>query len=506
MDSPTLTEEEMIEIKKDQEDMFPESRTFCCEENVPQCVSYITQELASLDLSPWLGALSGVSGSGVSLDVVSALNVMMELLQVQRRTMKRVKELQEEHLKTSNTLEHLQIHNSRLKDQLELSLREKAGLHETERQLHLKIRTLQNCLKTEKEEVLKLKNVVFSHESKRKERELVKLKERLSSMLMDRKERPASIEVLNCLSRSDGKRSRWRTPETSNSHEAEMYRKILGQYEERQRSLMETNTDLRNVLQQMKGEMMLLLTPTAGEEPRAGEEPSREGEDGSCDPALDGSCDQAREQLTHSIRLQWRKIRDHVEKMDCEACVQSEQMIPRRAHEEQMENMRREIYQCRDLIHTQQLLLQQGCVCDGPMAALLGDAYSLEEKERLREEWTMFEQQKKNFEGERRSFAEAAIRLGREEAMWEAERSSWMKSHFLSLNPFTDVRRRSSEGQSLPSVRTYTDPQSRGSSVCRTPSSLSTSCPSLSAALSDRYPLDTRDPYPILRLMPDGQR
>uniref|UniRef100_A0A8C5N1K3 Synovial sarcoma, X breakpoint 2 interacting protein a n=1 Tax=Gouania willdenowi TaxID=441366 RepID=A0A8C5N1K3_GOUWI len=466
-------------VSQQQEDMFPESRTFCCEENVPQCVSYITQELASLDLSPWLGALSGVSGSGVSLDVVSALNVMMELLQVQRRTMKRVKELQEEHLKTSNTLEHLQIHNSRLKDQLELSLREKAGLHETERQLHLKIRTLQNCLKTEKEEVgLVSQNAIGLLKVERRPKQQAAVRGFLF---------PVNSSVINNL--------------------IKMYRKILGQYEERQRSLMETNTDLRNVLQQMKGEMMLLLTPTAGEEPRAGEEPSRE-------VTLDGSCDQAREQLTHSIRLQWRKIRDHVEKMDCEACVQSEQMIPRRAHEEQMENMRREIYQCRDLIHTQQLLLQQGCVCDGPMAALLGDAYSLEEKERLREEWTMFEQQKKNFEGERRSFAEAAIRLGREEAMWEAERSSWMKSHFLSLNPFTDVRRRSSEGQSLPSVRTCvfcplptdTDPQSRGSSVCRTPSSLSTSCPSLSAALSDRYPLDTRDPYPILRLMPDGQR
>lgn len=38
-------------------------------------------------------------------------------------------------------------------DQLELSIREKSGLHETERQLQLKIKTLQSCLKTEKDEV-----------------------------------------------------------------------------------------------------------------------------------------------------------------------------------------------------------------------------------------------------------------------------------------------------------------------------------------------------------------
>lgn len=38
-------------------------------------------------------------------------------------------------------------------DQLELSKRETSGLHEAERQLQLKIKTLQNCLKTEKDEV-----------------------------------------------------------------------------------------------------------------------------------------------------------------------------------------------------------------------------------------------------------------------------------------------------------------------------------------------------------------
>lgn len=38
-------------------------------------------------------------------------------------------------------------------DQLELCKRENSGLHEAERQLQLKIKTLQNCLKTEKDEV-----------------------------------------------------------------------------------------------------------------------------------------------------------------------------------------------------------------------------------------------------------------------------------------------------------------------------------------------------------------
>lgn len=51
---------------------------------------------------------------------------------------------------------------------------------------------------------------------------------------------------------------------------------------------------------------------------------------------------------------------------------------------------------------------------DDETAALLNDCYTLEEKERLKEEWRLFEEQKINFERERKNFTEAAIRLGRE--------------------------------------------------------------------------------------------
>lgn len=40
-------------------------------------------------------------------------------------------------------------------------MREKSGLHETERQLQLKIKTLQSCLKTEKDEVSSFSDLVL---------------------------------------------------------------------------------------------------------------------------------------------------------------------------------------------------------------------------------------------------------------------------------------------------------------------------------------------------------
>lgn len=62
------------------------------------------------------------------------------------------------------------------------------------------------------------------------------------------------------------------------------------------------------------------------------------------------------------------------------------------------------------------LLVQQqlNSSFDEETAALLHDCYTLEEKERLKEEWRLFEEQKRNFERERNNFTEAAIRLGRE--------------------------------------------------------------------------------------------
>ena len=51
---------------------------------------------------------------------------------------------------------------------------------------------------------------------------------------------------------------------------------------------------------------------------------------------------------------------------------------------------------------------------DDETAAILNDGYTLEEKERLKEEWLLFDGEKRNFERERKNFTDAAIRLGRE--------------------------------------------------------------------------------------------
>lgn len=497
---------------------------FCTEDNIPQCISYINQELASLGLSST--CIEAISPGGTGLSTVPVLNAMYELLQIHRRSMCNLDELEREHLRKSSTLEHVQMSNSRLKDQLELSIREKSGLHETERQLQLKIKTLQSCLKTEKHEVQKLQSVIasrasqYSHDAKRKEREAVKLKERLSQLLVDRKDKKLAIDVLNCLGRADGKRRQWKITKATSSHEDEMYKSLLSDYEASQRSLMLENAELKKVLQQMKKEMMHILSPrqpstrgaTADD---SQEQPDLDGEEKGGDTSresLDQYCEHAREQLTNSIRLQWRKLRNHVERLDSQASQAQNQLesnkevIPRETHEDEMERMRCEVQQCKEFIHAQQQLLQQqlNTSFDDETAALLNDCYTLEEKERLKEEWRLFEEQKRNFERERKNFTEAAIRLGREKKAFEEDRASWLKNQFLNMTPFTHRRRcSSSDGQSALSIRS--EPEIRMSSVkghlakSSTYTTLSTPRHAQSAPVPS-----TAELYRTLRLIPDS--
>ncbi|KAG1926645.1 synovial sarcoma, X breakpoint 2 interacting protein a isoform X1 [Pimephales promelas] len=494
---------------------------FCTEDNVPQCIAYVNQEVCSLGVSAV--CVECVSGG---LSAVPVLNVLYELLQLQRRAQRTHHELENQLMKNTSDLEHLQHSHCRLKDQLEHTRRENSGLHEGERQLQLKIRTLQNCLKSEKEEVQKLQSIIssratqYSHDAKRKERESSKLKERLNQLLVDKRDKKLAIEVSNCVGRPDGRRGLWKTGKMEARHEGEMYRALLSDYEARQRSLMMENVELQKVLQHMKKDMMAILSPKSlSVEPQPPEdsleqavssgEDEDEDEEGSRGP-LEQSCEQAREQLTNSIRLQWRKLKSHMQRLDSQvslvACQEreAEELMSRKDHEEEMQRIRLELQQCKEFIHMQQQLLQQqlSVPCDEETAALLNDCYTLEEKERLKEEWRLFAEQKRNFERERRNFTEAAIRLGHERKSFEEDRATWLKTQFLNMTPFVDRKR-----PALPDPHTALSVSAGPEAKLQSTPPLQTrplSYSAFSTPKSVRMP-STADLYRTLHLIPDSR-
>ncbi|RXN00829.1 Vitellogenin [Acipenser ruthenus] len=421
---------------------------------------YVEQEMSSLGIP----IISNGSNGKTDLNLVSVLNTIYELLQLWRKSMRTMEDMENQQLKSNSDLDHLHSSHSKVKEQLELCKRENKALQERDRQLQLKTKSLHNCLKNEKEEVQKLQNIIasratqYNHDMKRKEREYSKLKERLHQLLMDKKDKKLAIEVLNYVGRSDGKRSVWKTGKTEARNEGEMYKVLLSDYEHRQKDLMVENAELKKVLQQMKKEMVSILSPQKHSTKEKIEDSLEQtvsdceedaGEHGRENISLELSCEDAREQLTNSIRQQWRRLKNHMEKLDNQASLvqmgaQNEKdLISRDIHEEEIEKLKLEIQQCKDLITNQQQLWQQqlSCPCDDETGALLRDCYLLEEKERLKEEWRLFDDQRKNFERERRNFTEAAIRLGHERKEFEEDRATWLKHQFLNITPFVDRKK-----------------------------------------------------------------
>lgn len=81
------------------------------------CMSFIEQELDSLGLPTCIETSTpGVAG----LNIVPALNAIYELLQIHRRDMGTVEELERDQHKKSSTLEQVHMNNSRLKVSLSI--------------------------------------------------------------------------------------------------------------------------------------------------------------------------------------------------------------------------------------------------------------------------------------------------------------------------------------------------------------------------------------------------
>ncbi|XP_020557953.1 afadin- and alpha-actinin-binding protein-like isoform X5 [Oryzias latipes] len=430
---------------------------FCTQQNVPECLSHINQEVSSLGLRTIWTELDESS----DLNVVTVLNCMHDLIQLHRRSLRTLENMEVEQLKSSSKLDYLQLSTTRLKEQLECSKRENTGLLERERQLQQKVKSLQNCLKNEKEEMQKLQNMIasratqYNHDMKRKERDLNKLKERLSQLLVDKKERKQAIDVLNNIGRADGKRSVWKTEKTEAKHEGEMYKTLLSDYDARQRDLVLENAELRRVLHQVKNDMVSLLrlkklTQKGVQNERDGTQANseEEQEEEGFEPGKELFSVHASEKLTNSIRLQWRRLKSHVEQLDSQVSLaqvnagKSSETTPRETQEEEVDKLKLEIQEYKDLIQTQQHLLQHqlSSSCD-EITSLRNDGYMLQEKERLRGEWKTLEGQRSIFERERKNFTEAAIRLSHERKAFEEDRATWLKHQFLSLSPCGDPKK-----------------------------------------------------------------
>ncbi|XP_078285699.1 afadin- and alpha-actinin-binding protein-like [Rhinoraja longicauda] len=419
---------------------------FCWADNIEECLSYLSKELVALGLPSLFTDDSFEETSASSFNLVALINCTHDLLQLHWKNVARVDELESARFKSFSEQDCMRSSQSNLQEQVEALEREIAALQAKDQQAQKSIRNLNSLLKSNKEEVVKLQNIISSraaqhvHDVKRKEQELSKLKEKMHHHLMDKKDKRMSIDILNQIGRSDGRRSLWRTGKTESRREGEMYKVLAGNYEMQLKELSLDNAELKRALSRMKREMGEFL----GSRGKLCRQGSLQSLVVSEEEIADESHDLDRKHLIDGFQMQWSSLKDHFQKLGMAGAPKSpvgrevEHVVSATDHDKEMAKLKQELEQSKQIVREQQQLLQDQLAIEKEDLAQGPDL--LEEMEWLNKERQLFDEQRDNFKTERESFTEAAIRLGRERKLFEEEHAQFRKEQFFNLPPFRERR------------------------------------------------------------------
>ncbi|XP_078387224.1 afadin- and alpha-actinin-binding protein-like [Cetorhinus maximus] len=403
------------------------------------------QELNTLGLPPLFDGDISEENPASSCNLVALINCVHSLLQLYGKKVVKVDGLETERLKSFSEQDCSKSSQLKLQEQVAALELEVAASQAKEQQGQKSIQNLSNQLKNHKEEVAKLQSIVASraaqylHDLKRKEQELSKLKEKMHHHLTDKKDKRITIDILNHIGRSDGKRPLWRTGKTESRREEEMYKVLTTNYEAQIKELVLENAELTRVLNRMKSEINGFLSPHK-KLCRSNSLQSLSEEEIS----INESQDTARGHLTDIVQKQWNSLKDHMAKLAVIAVRKSpivgkdEQVVSITDHDKEIAKLKLELEQSKEIMSAQQQLLEDYLATPKDDFACGSDL--LEEEEWFYKERQLFEEQKKNFETERQKFTEAAIRLGQERRLFEEERARHLKEQFLNLTPFQGQR------------------------------------------------------------------
>nr|XP_047123235.1 afadin- and alpha-actinin-binding protein A isoform X1 [Hydra vulgaris] len=241
--------------------------TFCTSHNFDERLLYLNQELTLFGYSSIFKNNNSTNKNNIreNLDLFQLVNCTYELLKRQHQQIRAKDELEEKQIRSESDHEFLIQSQSRLKQDLENLRREAALSTIRENDQASKYRALFQEMKNEREEKRKLKSDLdhiknqCQHELKRMENEKTKLQTKVHQLLNDRtQEKKVSMEVLNPLQRGDGRRSTWKST-TGKKNEEDMYKLIISNYEEKEKTLLLENHALREFLQDILN-MLLMNT------------------------------------------------------------------------------------------------------------------------------------------------------------------------------------------------------------------------------------------------------
>ncbi|XP_046851272.1 afadin- and alpha-actinin-binding protein B-like [Xenia sp. Carnegie-2017] len=437
-------------------------RSFCNEDNIDQCITYLDQELVIVGFASLYK-----NSDKKEYSIVKIINNLYELLLLQIRNNKIKDEMEIRQQRSDSDNEYLVQNQTRLKNELDLLQREIAQLKSKQIELSKVKKSLDDAVKSQKEEIKKMKGnqqylrKQFEHDVRKSEREMVKLKEKLVQTLNHRtKDKSLGMDMLNCIQRTDGKRRTWNT---TNRQDEDMYRLVVRNYEEKQKELMEENNDLRELLQLTERELVLLLNDHQGDVlTESGHENDSDNDVISIGNHTEGHYQMpfelVREGIAKSIHDKWSRLKEEMEntKKD-DAEINHEKCDDVDVHKLQNELDR---YKYIVMQQEEQIQKLQDNLSSEVKTDFMNDSAVTAQKDKIEKEMKLFKQEKSTFDEERKRFTEAAIELSQDRERFNEERALFLKQQLLSLSPrndrIHDPRKAGKDEARLPKSRTQT--------------------------------------------------
>jgi X breakpoint 2-interacting protein len=235
--------------------------------NLDHCIKYLNQSLVTFGFPSALNLYSSEPSS-----IVRTCNCIYAMIQQRQRDIEYRETANDTRQRLMSDMSRLEAKVERLTDQLATKERELQALTSKEQKAAAAHRAQVERLQHERDEfqrmVISTQQVRIQqvHELKKKEKEFIKLQERLNQVLLEKKkESKTGMEIMNLLQKEGKQRGTW----LNKKADGDFYKMIVDAYEAKKQELIAENSDLRNMLRSMQGDMRDFLN-MPGSLPRAG--------------------------------------------------------------------------------------------------------------------------------------------------------------------------------------------------------------------------------------------
>lgn len=412
---------------------------FCTKFNMQSAIVYLSQELQAMGLNCNL-----IDPTSQKVNLIAMVNAMWEVTQLYQSSVRESNTLLDQRRRDVTDITHFQSSVKDLRGSVEERERQVCDAQERERQAINVNKALSSKVKSEKEEVRRLNSVLqqreghHQHELRKKETENNRLRERLHRLVSgERSEsRPVGITVSNTLPRS-GSRAKWKTEASGVRHEEEMHRKILSQYESWVGQLSDENDQLKSCLCAVTSHISKIVSRFAKNENQVNADGEMNSSMFSSDslenPLFNLEFPAVREQVQQTLEEYLKVIVQLIEDRNNKDLVEKNDYTQLKM---ELEELQMELSRTKDELMTYKLSEEKDERSEkGVNVKYEDDGLFVEERAVVQKRKQDLEAERKSLQQERETFTEAAIRLNREKAAFEAEKVELLKRQFLQELP-----------------------------------------------------------------------